>query len=101
MNIRVPRLGLIPEVHHEVMHACKLMISNSASVSVAHSFVSLFLTLGSCSMLSRTLTLVDCPKSGPCSLGPLNRRFCRFTSVQQCNKEMFADSSADRILTPG
>jgi hypothetical protein len=22
MNIRVPRLGLIPEVHHEVMHAC-------------------------------------------------------------------------------
>jgi hypothetical protein len=34
MNIRVPRLRLIPEVHHEVMHACILMISNT------HSFLS-------------------------------------------------------------
>jgi hypothetical protein len=33
MNIRVPRLGLIPEVHHEVMHACIHMISNTVPLA--------------------------------------------------------------------
>jgi hypothetical protein len=34
MNIRVRRLGLIPEVHREVMLACILMISNRIGARV-------------------------------------------------------------------